>query len=211
MKSLRLTALALVTPLVFCACQTDASDGAAGPSEPGPWTAMFNGENLDGMTVRGGATWTVVDGVLTGESKDGQGHIYMGPELTNLEARGMFRITSQGETANSGLYFRANEPKNNPDGYPTGYEAQICHDHDAPTGWLWKPGTPTGPATKVITKDGEWFSMRIRAVGAKIEIWINDELVMAHEDREYKKGSFALQCHNPGMQIQAKALEYRSL
>ncbi|MBL4905419.1 MAG: DUF1080 domain-containing protein, partial [Flavobacteriaceae bacterium] len=83
---------------------------------------------------------------MTGVSKGGQGHIYATPELTDLEVKGEFRIVSKERTANSGLYFRANPPKDNPDGYPEGYEAQICHSQDAYTGWLWKPGTPTGKA-----------------------------------------------------------------
>ena len=34
---------------------------------------------------------------------------------------------------------------------------------------------------------------------------------MTYEDDEYKKGYFALQCHNPGMVIEAKDLYYRDL
>lgn len=42
-------------------------------------------------------------------------------------------------------------------------------------------------------------------------IRVNDQLVMTHEDEEYKKGYFAIQCHNPGMTIEAKELYYRDL
>ena len=123
----------------------------------------------------------------------------------------MFRLCDQGGGGNSGLYFRANPPEDNPDGFPRGYEAQICHSQDAHTGWLWKPGTPTGKANTLITKDDEWFSMRVKAKGNLIQIWVNDQLVMTHKDGEYKKGSFAIQCHNPGMTIEAKDLYYRDL
>lgn len=173
------------------------------------WKSMFNGKNLDGWTVRGKAEWKVEKGVLIGQGANG--HIYASPELTNLEVKGTFRITDQGGGSNSGLYFRANPPADNPDGYPRGYEAQICHNQDAYTGWLWKPGKPTGKATKLITKDGEWFTMHVRAVGPEINIWVNDELVMTYEDDEYKKGYFAIQCHNPGMMIEAKDLFYKDL
>ncbi len=180
----------------------------SGKSEP-EWTSFFNGKNLDGWTVRGKATWTVKDGVLTGEG--GNGHIYADPVLTDLEVKGKFRISSLGNDANSGLYFRANPPEDNPDGFPRGYEAQICNTQDAFTGWLWKPGTPTGKATENLTKDGEWFDYRIKAVGNHIQFWINDQLVMTYDDDEYKKGHFAIQCHNPGMVIEAKDLYYRDL
>ncbi len=177
----------------------------------GGWISLFNGEDLDSWTVRGRANWSVKDGILIGQSEDGTGHIYAGPELTDLEVKGMFRLSDQGGGGNSGLYFRANPPEDNPDGYPIGYEAQICHNQDAHTGWLWKPGTPTGKATELLTRDDEWFAMRVKAEGSLIQIWVNDKLVMTYEDEEYKRGSFAIQCHNPGMTIESKELYYRDL
>lgn len=178
-------------------------------SQNNDWVSIFNGKNLDGWTVRGKAEWKVEKGVMIGEGANG--HIYASPELTDLEVKGTFRITDQGGGSNSGLYFRSNPPVDNPDSYPRGYEAQICHNQDAYTGWLWKPGTPTGKATKLITKDNEWFTMRVKAAGSLINIWINDELVMTYADDEYKKGYFAIQCHNPGMKIEAKDLYYKDL
>ena len=179
--------------------------------EGGEWVSLFNGKDLEGWTVRGEAVWEVKDGVLTGRSPAKQGHIYAGPELTDLEVKGMFRIAEEGKSANSGLYFRANPPKDNVDGYPEGYEAQICNSQEAHTGWLWKPGEGVGKASKLMTKDGEWFAMRVKAVGSKFEIFINDELVTTYEDTEFTKGFFALQCHNSGMVAEAKELYYRDL
>ena len=173
------------------------------------WTSLFNGKDLTGWTPRGKATWTVKDGVMIG--KGGNGHIYADPVCTDLEVKGVFRITDQGGGSNSGLYFRANPDENNPEGFPRGYEAQICHNQDAYTGWLWKPGKPTGKATALLTKDGEWFPMRVRAVGDSIKIWVKGQLVMKYADDEYKKGHFAIQCHNAGMTIEAKDLYYRDL
>jgi hypothetical protein len=171
------------------------------------WISLFNGKDLTGWFVRGNATWSVQDGVLVGE--DGMGHIYTYTTTSDFEAKGMFRIS--GERTNSGFYFRANPPENNPDGFPRGYEAQICHNQDAHTGWLWKPGTPTGKATKLLTKDDEWFSYKIQAIGDKIKFWINDEMVMTYDDDEFKSGHFAIQGHNPGMKIKAKDLYYKDL
>ena len=173
------------------------------------WISLFNGKNLDGWFIRGKATWKVEDGVLVGEG--GMGHIYSNATCTNFEFKGMFRISEQGAKSNSGLYFRANAPADNPDGFPRGYEAQICNNQDAYTGWLWKPGTPTGKATTLLTKDGAWFEYRIKAEGTHIRFWINGKPVMTYDDDEYKEGHFAIQGHNPGMKIEAKKLYYRAL
>ena len=173
------------------------------------WVSLFNGKDLTGWTVRGKAAWSVKDGVLVGEG--GMGHIYTDAACTDFEAKGEFRLSEVGSKANSGFYFRANPPEDNLDGYPRGYEAQICNSQDAYTGWLWKPGTPTGKATELLTKNGEWFTYQIKAVGTHIQFWINNKLVMTYDDSDFKMGHFAIQGHNPGMKIEAKNLFYHSL
>ena len=173
------------------------------------WISLFNGKDLSGWFIHGKAQWSVQNGILTGIG--GMGHIYTDVTCTDFEAKGIFRISEEGASANSGFYFRSNPPADNPDGFPRGYEAQICNSQDAYTGWLWKPGKPTGKATELLTKDGEWFQFRIRATGDHIQFWINDKLVMTYDDSEYKSGHFALQGHNPGMKIEAKDLYYREI
>ena len=173
------------------------------------WISLFNGKDLKGWTVRGNANWKVINGVMTGEG--GRGHIYADPIITNFEAKGEFRITDKGNGANSGFYFRANAPADDINGFPRGYEAQICHIQDAHTGWLWKPGTPIGKASALLTKDGEWFSMRIKAIGDHIQIWVKDSLVTNHDDIEFKNGRFAIQCHNDKMVAEARNLFYREI
>ena len=170
------------------------------------WVSLFNGKDLTGWFVHGKAAWSVQNGVLTGEG--GMGHIYTDVKCTDFEVKGTFRVSENG---NSGFYFRANPPQDNPDAFPRGYEAQICNSQEAYTGWLWKPGKPTGKATELLTKDNEWFTYRIKAVGGHIEFWINDKPVMTYDDTEYKSGHFAIQGHNPGMKIEAKDLYYRDL
>ena len=208
MRSILLLALAGLLSLMAISCQTMDTDSA---SSADTWISLFDSTSLEGWTARGAATWKVVDGAMLGTSEGGQGHIYAAPELTDLEVKGVFRVRTLSRRANSGLYFRANPPEGNPDGYPNGYEAQICNVGDAFTGWLWKPGAPTGKASAFLTKDDEWFSLRVRAVGNQMQIWVKDELVTTHTDDDYTKGYFAIQCHNEGMTVEAKELYYRDL
>jgi hypothetical protein len=180
----------------------------AGRSEAKKWVSLFNGKDLSGWTVRGKASWTVENGVMVGVG--GMGHIYTDAVCTDFEAKGMFRVSSDlPGKSNSGFYFRCNEPENNKDGFPRGYEAQICNSQDSYTGWLWKPGKGVGKASELLTRDGEWFEYHIKAVGEDIQFWINGKLVMTYKDSEYKTGHFAIQGHNPGMKIEAKELYYK--
>lgn len=181
--------------------------GFQNTSSRSEWVPLFNGKDLTGWFITGDAKWEVIDGVLTG--LDGMGHIYTNVTASDFEAKGVFRIS--GEETNSGFYFRAVPPPGNRDGFPHGYEAQICHNQDAYTGWLWKPGKPTGKASELLTSDGEWFSYRIKALGSNIQFWVNDKLVMQYDDDEYTEGHFALQGHNPGMKIEARELYFRKL
>jgi hypothetical protein len=208
MRTIQRAVFAGLLGLMMTSCQTTDTDSA---SSAETWTPLFDGASLAGWTARGAATWKVVDGVMIGTSEGGQGHIYGAPELCDLEVKGVFRISTKTRRANSGLYFRANPPEDNPDGYPNGYEAQMCNVGDAFTGWLWKPGAPTGKASAFLTKDDEWFPMRVRAVGNQIQIWVKGELVTTHRDDDYTKGYFAIQCHNEGMTVEAKELYYRDL
>lgn len=193
----------IITVLLF-AVFTESTQAKA------KWISLFNGKDLTGWTPHGKAQWSVQNGILTGVG--GMGHIYTDAACSDFELKGTFRISSDpGFKSNSGMYFRANPPADDIDGFPRGYEAQICNNQDAYTGWLWKPGKPTGKATELLTKDGEWFDYRIRAVGPHIQFWINGKLVMTYDDTEYKYGHFAIQGHNPGMKIEVKDLYYRDL
>lgn len=210
MRSIGYALCTLVMAAMMTACQT-TSETTAKANEDAPWVPLIQGNTLDGWTAHGSAEWRIEDGVVIGQSPGGQGHLYAAPVLSNLEVKGTFRISSQGKNANSGLYFRANPPADDPEGFPRGYEAQICNTQDAFTGWLWKPGTPTGKASELLTKDGEWCTLKVRAVGSDITIWVNDVEVMHHQDSEYTEGHFAIQCHNDQMTVEAKDLYYRDL
>jgi len=185
-----------------------SNDAYNSNGQPKKWRSLFNGRDLEGWTARGEANWTVKDGILIGEGA--RGHLYATPVANNLEVKGEFRITDLGKGANAGLYFRAQEPSPNPNGFPVGYEAQICHNQEAHTGWLWRPGKPTGKATALLTQDGEWFPLRVSAEGSLIRIWVKDSLVMTHIDSTYQSGRFVIQCHNAGMRVEARKLAYRS-
>lgn len=202
--------LSATTIVVIVAALHNTVASAAGEKEAA-WVPLITGDTLDGWTAHGSAKWRIENGVIVGQSPGGQGHLYAAPVVADIEVKGTFRVTGQGKTANSGLYFRANPPEGKPDDFPRGYEAQICNSGDAFTGWLWKPGAPTGKASKLLAKDGEWFTMRVKAVGNDITIWVNDVEVTRYQDAEYKTGHFALQCHNDQMTVEAKELYYRDL
>jgi len=201
--------LILILLVISCRTVTDKKNSVnteQSITKEAEWIPLFNKINLDNWFVRGKAKWYVKDGIMVGEG--GMGHIYTKAKVTDFVVKGTFRISENG---NSGLYFRANPPKDNPDSWPEGYEAQIDNHQEASTGWLWKPGKPTAKAKKLITKDNEWFTMKVEMIGDHLKIWVNDELMTEYTDSDYKEGHFAIQGHNPGQTIEIKELSYKDL
>lgn len=198
----------LVVALIAVSCngKENVKNDSEKKETKSEWVSLFNGKNLDGFFVHGKATWDVRDGILTGDG--GMGHIYTETVATDFEIQGTFRAS---DNCNSGLYFRANPPKDNVDGWPAGYEAQIDNHQDAHTGWIWLPGNPTAKAKKLITKDNEWFTMKVKMVGENMQVWVNDELMTEYTDSKFAKGHFAIQGHNPGQIIEIKELLYKDL
>lgn len=167
------------------------------------WTDIFNGRNLDGWHVRGDGKWSVEGGVLVG--RDGVSHLYSDGEYENFELRAKTWINKKG---NSGLYFRANPPQNNPDSWPDGYEAQI--DHNDPknfTGSLYAKAWPE----KLITREEEWFDYNVRCVGNDIWIAINGQTMLKTSRDEFDAGHIALQGHHPGSEVRWRDIQIRPL
>ena len=71
----------------------------------GPWTELFNGENLDEWELQGDPPWHVEDGLI--KLSGGQNKTYLiWPEpLHNLELQIRYRMSSSG--ANSGIQVRS--------------------------------------------------------------------------------------------------------
>ena len=159
------------------------------------WTTLFNGKDLSGWATHvweDAPTWTVENGVL--RSTGGKGYLrtegsYRDFEMV-LEARVYDRGGGRG---NSGVYIRSQAHADQGAEYPPAYEVQIDHgDGNNPTGSLYN----RHKALATNLKDGEWFRMRIRAVGPQIQVWINNHAVLEAQDSAFPDGYIFLQQHH---------------
>jgi uncharacterized protein len=174
--------------------------------DPGDFAPIFNNRDLTGWTARGAAAWTVEDGVLIG--RDGPGHLFNDAMYTDLEMRAQVRINTNG---NSGFYFRTVPAADNPDSWPTGYEAQIDqHDPKNYTGCIYNKAWPAGVSAP-ITRDDAWFDYRVRAVGGHIQTWINGRAMVDANLTEFDKGQIVLQSHHKGNEVQWRDIQVRDL
>lgn len=196
-------------------------------SPPAGYRALFNGRDLSGWTAletqdprvtsalsgeekqkllaAGDAAmkkfWRVEDGVIV---NDGEG-----PFLTTLEDFGDFELWIDYKTvaqADSGIYLKATPQVQIWDFTEAGGKWNIGADKGSGGLWNNSPGAPGKDPLVLADKPfGEWNRFRIRQVGSRTSIWLNDKLVVNHAVMEnywgerklplVAKGPIQLQTH----------------
>ncbi|MEO0476922.1 MAG: DUF1080 domain-containing protein [Planctomycetota bacterium] len=184
--------------------------------DPGDYEHAFDGETTNGWTHRGGGVFKFEDDG-TFVALDGPGHLYSDRVHTDIDFHALVRVappeeTGAPRTGNGGIYFRTFPNEADPDTWPTdhGYEAQI-DNHDTRnthyTGCVYdKAAAITG---KPITRDGAWFDYRIRAVGDRVQTFINGRPMVDAELSEVSEGMIAFQTHHPGNRVEFRDIRWR--
>jgi hypothetical protein len=167
-----------------------------------PWVKLFDGKTLSGWTAPDPGDWEMKDGILHG--KGNVSHLFSPTTYTNLEFKVQVRTKPN---SNSGMYFRAEKGQ----GWPKGYEAQVNNTYKDPqkTGGLYN-------FHKILespTKDNEWWTQHIVAIGNRIIIKVNDKIVtdFVDEKNTFKSGHVAFQQHDPGSQVEYRNVMVKAL
>lgn len=189
-----------------------ASVGLSEELEP-----LFNGKDLKGLQTTG--NWTVNDGVLHLVPREGEkgwkrygAYLWSEKEYEDFEAELEFKYPPKG---NSGFYFRSAKADPVKDGIEVqildsfGVEKKLGH-HDM--GGIIRTA---GPAKNASKPAGEWNKLWVKAVGSKIQVKLNGELIQdidlaetASKDKP-KKGFLSVQDH--GLEFWVKSFSARAL
>ncbi|MBK8979911.1 MAG: DUF1080 domain-containing protein [Planctomycetes bacterium] len=186
----------------------------------GGFGALFDGATLDGWRIsEHPESVRVQDGAIV--VKGPRAHVfYDGPvhdhDFQDFEFRGLV-MTKPG--ANSGLYFHTTFQDS---GWPSqGYEVQINNSQSdwRRTGGLYAVDDVREPPAQ----DDRWFELRVRVEGARVQVWVDGRQTVDYtepadvkrdaglEGRVLSRGTFALQCHDPGSEVWFKHLRVRPL
>ncbi|MBA4147163.1 MAG: DUF1080 domain-containing protein [Verrucomicrobia bacterium] len=196
MKTLALCTL--ISSLAFSAF-SQTEPGKAVPEKPGKkgWIELFDGKTLSGWSAVDPGQWEVKDGILIGQGN--VSHLFSPNTYTNMEFKAEVRTKPN---ANSGMYFHAERGS----GWPKGYEAQVNNTYKDPqkTGGLYN----FHKIMESPTKDNEWWTQHIVAIGNRTIIKVNDKVVTDYVDEKntFKSGHLAFQQHDPGSYV-----EYRNV
>lgn len=211
---------------------------AWGCSEAAPEPAivtveLFNGENLDGWTRRGGeATYTVEDGAIVGRSKPNTPNTFLatdkqfGDFILELE----FKIDDP--TFNSGVQIRSHA-RTEGEGDDQrervyGYQVEIDPrpDRKWTAGLYFEGGSPNrdagwlddlddNEAAREAFKLGEWNQLRVVANGRRIQTWLNGveaaDFTDEDDDAFMPQGFIALQVHSVGGAEEPKEVRWRNI
>jgi hypothetical protein len=204
-------------------------------AHPEPMTPLFNGKDLTGWKVYDPAKARAADPKVKDVAvksqytvtKEGWLNVKNGPG--DLQTEGQWadfvvqlECISNGKHLNSGLFFRAI-----PDLYQQGYEAQIRNEWmgddrtkpvDFGTGAIYR----RQPARKVVSTDGEWFTMTVAAHGRHIATWVNGYPVVDWTDDRKEadnarngfkkgKGALSIQGHDPTTDLSFRNIRIQSL
>ena len=161
--------------------------------------SLFNGDNLNGWTNYGTEKWYVNNGELISESGTDAKYGYLGTDkyygdfILELEFK-------QEANGNSGVFFRSTIDGVKISGWQVEVAPKNLHTggiyESYGRGWLIKPEA----AKEKVLKEGDWNSMKIKAVGAKVTTWLNGtEMINITDEKIGKgKGFIALQIHDGG-------------
>ncbi len=218
--------LAAATLPAFLLLAATAQPAAAAVTPPPGFTALFNGQDLTGW--RGGETfdhrkllamtpegreaqiakwteqmqghWTVENGELV---NDGQGAY-----ATTQKDYGDFELLVEYKTvplADSGIYLRGCPQVQIWDYTEAGGKFSLGADKGSGGLWNNRPGSPgKDPLVLADRPFGQWNTVRVIMVGARVSVWLNNKLVVDHALLEnmydYKvpvppKGPIELQTH----------------
>ncbi|GAA4402097.1 hypothetical protein GCM10023187_16970 [Nibrella viscosa] len=188
--------------LLIAAEKPQTPNTLTGAEKKAGWKLLFDGKTTTGW--RGAykesfptAGWSVQDGTLTIEKKDGResqnaGDIVTTGEYGDFDLTFEFRLT---EGANSGLKYFVAEHTPKPAGSAYGLEFQVLDDDKHPDAKMGRNGNRTigslydlipAAKDKVVKPMGEWNQGRVLSKGSHVEHWLNGKKVL-----EYERGSEA--------------------
>lgn len=184
------------------------------------WQSLFDGKSLNGWRASDEpGTFSVKDGAIV--VKGPRSHLfYVGP--VGGASFKDFELELKVKTflnANSGVYFHTDWQEK---GWPEkGYEVQVNNSHTdtSRTAGLWG----VSDYREVVVPDGQWFTLAIKVEGRRVVTRIDGKVIVDYteeenpprkkglEQRLLKRGTFALQGHDPGSEVHFRDIRVKTL
>jgi Domain of Unknown Function (DUF1080). len=184
------------------------------------WQLLFDGKSLDGWRANEKpGTFKVEDGCIVVHGP--RSHLFYAGPVQNHDFKN-FELRLEAKTfpkANSGVYIHT---EFNESGWPPkGYEVQVNTSH---SDWRRTAGLyAIQDVREAASRDGEWFTLRIRVDGRRITTWVNDRQIADYVEEQnpvrpddmkgrlLSRGTIALQGHDPESRVLFRSIAVRPL
>jgi len=157
---------------------------------------LFNGKDLSGWVPSGGAKWTVKDGLLIGTQGENNapGDLFTKKSFKDFELTCTYRVEWP---CNTGIWFRYQSGQKAYQADILEYKNPVCY-----SGSLYCPGKmfiAMNEDKSLVDREG-FNTMKVRAKGDHLQIWINGHKVADVHDDSTDSGKIGFQVH-PGDQF----------
>jgi hypothetical protein len=172
-------------------CEQQAPQPEEPAADEKEFVSLFNGKDLTGWETTGGAKWTIEEEMLVGMQGENNapGDIFTAADYADFELTVTYRVEWP---CNSGVWFRYQTPNKT-------YQADILEykDPECYSGTLYCPGKMfLAMNTDKDLVDREGFNtIKIRAQGQNIKIWVNSSQVADVNDDTSDTGKVGFQIH----------------
>ena len=165
------------------------------------WIYLFNGKDLDGWVQRNGtATYRVEDRAVVGKTAAGSPNSF----LCTKQDFGNFELSFEvnvDEGLNSGVQIRSRSRADFNNGRVHGPQVEI-ETSPGEAGYIYSEATGRNWLSKEqpikdAYENGQWNHFLVRAVGDRLQTWINGRKIEDLTDADsFKKGFIGLQVHS---------------
>ncbi|MFT7160064.1 MAG: hypothetical protein ACI9GZ_001237 [Bacteroidia bacterium] len=192
--------LIYITFIIFFSTQAQAQQAKV-------WKTIFNGQNLDGWSIIGGAGKVSIEGgaIKLGQKANTAEHTFI---HTNRKYKDfILEVDCKRDVGFFyGILFRAQPAPDTAHVRLYGYQSKVDHNSkrnwtggifdDFGNTWNWMY-TPVNDqrAQKVLKPAGEWDHYRIEAIGHNIKVWLNGIPISNILNSKYDQGYIALKIH----------------
>ena len=212
-KWISFAVMTVTTTVVVGGCHKAAeksaekAGAATAVSEKG-YTKLFNGKDLTGWAPTGNARWAVENGLLVGTQgeKNAPGDLFTTKSFRDFETVVTYRVEWP---CNSGVWFRFQSPGK-------AYQADILEYKNpvAYSGSLYCPGYSklflAANTDKTLESHTGWNTIKIRAQGDHLQIWLNDHPTADVHDARSDSGKIGFQVH-PGAEFAPMKISVRQV
>jgi|GEM_PF-27980 len=173
-----------------------------------PWVSLFNGKDLAGWSIKGGAGKAMVENgeIVCHVTANTKEHTFVCTDRVFEDFVFEIDLKIDGDF-NTGILFRAVDALPDApvklwsymvkvDPTPRKWTGGIFEDFGQV--WQWLNTMENNPAGRQAFKIGEWNRFRIEALGSHFKVWVNGVPTANLIDDRYSRGYIALKIHWTG-------------